>query len=93
MRNDDNGNSGIKLMKDPKSWAMYPMLPVKKISDNHKMPEFGFLLATGKSIVFLKNVFDLDDLGIRTVKDIIEKVDKEEYPSFEDIVKDGWIVD
>lgn len=92
-RKEKEKEEDLKLMKDPTSWAVWPILPVKKISDNGDMPEFGFLLATGKPVVYLKNMFDLQDLGIRTVKEISEKVEGKEYPNFEDIIRDGWIVD
>lgn len=83
----------LKLMKDPTSWAIWPILPVKKIPDNGERQEFGFLLAIGKPIVYLKNMYDLQELGVKTVKDIMEKVEGKEYPGFEGIVDDGWIVD
>jgi nucleoside 2-deoxyribosyltransferase len=92
-RKEKEKEEDLKLMKDPKSWAIRPILPVKKIPDNGEMPEFGFLLATGKPIVYLKNMCDLQELGITTVKEVMEKVEGKEYPSFEGIVNDGWIVD
>ena len=83
----------LKLIKDPKSWHRWPILPVKKITNKGERPEFGFLLAIGKPIVYLKNMYDLIDFGVTTVKEIMEKVEGKEYPSFESIVDDGWIVD
>ena len=84
----------LKLMKDPKSWYRWPILPVKKIPIQiGGRPEFGFLLATGKPIVYLKNMYDLIDLRATTVKEITEKVDGKEYPSFDSIINDGWIID
>ena len=50
-------------------------------------------MAIGKPIVYLKNMYDLIDFGVTTVKEIMEKVEGKEYPSFESIVDDGWIVD
>ena len=83
----------VKLMKDPLSWYRWPILPVKKISDDGGRPEFGFLLAIGKPIVYLRNMYDLMDLGVTTVKEIMEKIEGKEYPSFDSVVDDGWIVD
>lgn len=83
----------LKLMKDPISWYNWPILPVKRMTDNGRSPESGFLLATGKPIVYLKNIFDLHDIGIKSVKEITEKIESREYPSFECIVNDGWMVD
>lgn len=92
-RNEKQKEEDLKLMKDPESWIRWPILPVKKILDDGGRPEFGFLLAIEKPTVFLGNMFDLHDLGVKTVKDIIEKVEGKEYPSFDSIVNDGWIVD
>lgn len=92
-RKEKEKEEDLKLMKDSTYWAIWPILPVKKIPNNGEMPEFGFLLATGKPVVYLKNMFDLQDLGIKTIKEITEKVEGKEYPSFEDIINDGWIVD
>lgn len=83
----------VKLMKDPASWHRWPILPVKKIVGNGERPEFGFLLAMGKPIVYMKNMYGLVDLGVKTVKEIMEKVDGKEYPSFDSIVEDGWVID
>lgn len=82
----------LKLMKDPLLWHRWPILPVKKV-ENGERPKFGFLLAIGKPIVYLKNMYDLQEFGVTTVKEIMEKVESKEYPSFEGIVDDGWIVD
>lgn len=95
-RNEKEKAEDLKLMKDPPSWHRWPILPVKKIPDNGGSggrPEFGFLLAIGKPIVYLKNMYDLQELGVTTVKEIMEKVESKEYPSFDGIVDDGWIVD
>lgn len=83
----------LKLMKDPLSWYRWPILPVKKLVENGERPEFGFLLAIGKPIIYLKNMYDLKDLGITTIKEIMEKVESKEYSSFDSIIDDGWIVD
>ncbi len=91
--NEKEKGEDLKLIKDPLLWRKWPILPVKKISDNGEIPKFGFLLAIGKPIVYLTNMYDLQDLGITTVKEIMEKVDSKEYPNFESIVDDGWIVD
>jgi nucleoside 2-deoxyribosyltransferase len=92
-RKEKEKEEDLKLMKDHTSWAIWSMLPVKKMPDNGEMPECGFLLATGKPIVYLRNMYDLQDMGITTIKEIMEKIDGKDYPSFEDIVNDGWIVD
>jgi hypothetical protein len=95
-KNEKENAEDLKLMKDPLSWYRWPILPVKKIPDNGGSggrPEFGFLLAIGKPIVYLKNMYDLQELGVTTVKEIIEKVAGKEYSSFERIIDDGWIVD
>ena len=92
-RKEKEKEDDLKLMKDPLSWYRWPILPVKKIPDNGERPKFGFLLAIGKPIVYLKNMYDLQELGVTTVKEIMEKVESKEYPSFDSIVDDGWIVD
>ena len=83
----------LKLVKDPKLWYNWPILPLKKLPGNGEIPEFGFLLAIGKPIVYLKNMYDLLDLRVTTIKQIMEKVEGKEYPSFENIIDDEWIVD
>jgi len=92
-RNEKEKEEDLKLMKDPLLWYRWPILPVKKIPDNGERPKFGFLLAIGKPIVYLKNMYDLQELGVTTVKEIMEKVESKEYSSFDSIVDDGWIVD
>jgi hypothetical protein len=92
-RNEKEKAEDLKLMKDPLSWGRWPILPVKKIPDNGERQKVGFLLAIGKPIVYLKNMCDLQELGVTTVKEIMEKVEGKEYPSFEGIVDDGWTVD
>ena len=92
-RNEKEKGEDLKLMKDPLSWYRWPILPVKKILDNGGRPECGFLLVIGKPIVYLKNMYNLQELGVITIKEIMEKVERKEYPSFGGIVDDGWIVD
>lgn len=93
MMDEKEKTEDLKLMKDPQSWRRWPILPVKKLVENGERPKIGFLLAIGKPIVYLKNMYDLKDLGITTVKEIMEKVESKEYSSFDDIVDDGWTVD
>ena len=83
----------LKMMRNPGTWGLWPILPMKKIREKHELPENGFLLATGKSKIYLKNFLELLDLGIKTAKEVDEKIQSKEYLSFEAMIDDGWIVD
>ncbi len=91
-RQEKERQDNLKMMKDPKKWGIWPMLPIKKIKRNEDM-QVGFLLAVGKPIVYLRNFLDLKDLGITNVKEIMEKVPGKEYDSFDSLLDDGWVVD
>ena len=80
----------LKMMKDPDAWAL--LLPMKRVGE-HCITEVGFLRATGKPKLYLRNFMDLRDLGIQTIKEIDGKIPAKEYVSFEEILKDGWIID
>jgi len=82
----------LKMMRDPGSWGLWPILPMKKLGE-HGPNMFGFMLATGKPKLYLRNFLDLQDIGIQTAKEADEKIRAKEYASFEAMIDDGWIVD
>ncbi len=88
MRQDD-----LSMMKNPGKWSRYPILPIKRVNKSGGMPEFGLLLPIKNPVVYLVNMWDLGDLGIKTVADIMSKVKSISYDSFEAILDDGWVVD
>jgi hypothetical protein len=82
----------LKMMKDPDTWTHWPILPMKKVV-GPEMPKMGFMLATGKPVVYLTNMCDLRGLGVSTIQEVMEKVPSKEYASFEKILDDGWKID
>lgn len=88
MRQED-----LDMMKNPGKWYQYPILPVKRVKKSENVPEFGLLLPIKNPVVYLVNMWDLRDLGIRSSADIMNKVKPIAYKSFEAILDDGWVVD
>lgn len=82
----------LKMMKNPDTWGCWPILPMKKV-EGHGPCLVGFLLATGKPKLYLRNFMDLTGMGIRTIKEVDDRIDAKEYESFEDILIEGWVVD
>jgi len=76
----------VKMMKDPGSWPMWPVLPVVK----HAAGSCGILTADGKPIIYLVNMLDLSS-GV--LKDMLVDKPKVEFESFEAIFNAGWEVD
>lgn len=91
-REEKEIQADLKMMKDPGDWACWPLLPMKRVEE-HGDTSVGFLMATGKSKLYLRNFMDLPELGIKSAKEVDEKIPAKEYASFEDILKDGWLVD
>lgn len=83
----------LDMMKNPDTWWRWPILPMKKIEKEEDRPKLGFMLATGRPIVYTRNMYDLKDIGVKTVKEIMEKAPNKEYTGFEEILDDGWQVD
>lgn len=83
----------LSMMKNPGKWRQYPILPIKRMDKSGGMPEFGLLLPIKNPVVYLANMWDLEDLGIKTAGDITSKIKSISYASFEAILDDGWIVD
>lgn len=90
--NEEDKKENLKMMKDPGIWGCWPILPMKKVI-GPGMPKMGFMLATGKPILYLVNMCDLRRIGASTVQEVMEKVPSEEYTSFEKVLDDGWEVD
>lgn len=83
----------LGMMKNPDTWLRWPILPMKKIEKEEERPKLGFMLATGKPIVYTRNMYELAHIGVKTVKEIMENVSNTEYASFEAVLDDGWQVD
>lgn len=90
MDKEEEMQADLKMMKEPDSWPLWPLLPMKKVADTGNP---GFLLATGKPKLYLRNFLELKDIGIRTIGEVDEKIAAKEYTSFEEILDDGWIID
>lgn len=88
MRQDD-----LSMMKNPGKWSQYPILPIKRVDKSGEIPEFGLLLPIKNPVVYLANMWDLGDLGVKDTGDIMKKVKSTVYDSFEAILDDGWVVD
>lgn len=94
-RQEKERQENLSMMKDPKKWRIWPVLPIKKVkSIGNEDLQVGFLLAIGKPIAYLRNFLDLKDIpGITNIKEIMEKVPGKEYDSFDSLLDDGWVVD
>ena len=90
-REEEERQADLEMMKGPDAWACWPLLPMKKVEKHDTV--VGFLMATGKPKLYLRNFMDLHELGIRTAKEVDEKIPAKEYANFEEILNDGWIVD
>ena len=83
--------SDLDMMKNPVSWKQYPFLPIK--SNKTGKLQVGFLYADKKPVIYLENIFNIGEMGIQTIKDLQSKIKFVVYVSFEDILRDEWIVD
>jgi hypothetical protein len=74
----------LAMLNNPELWVHQPMLPVKRYVDGNTVCG---VVCEGMTLVAEANLFlTLDgDLGAK------QKIHR--YESFEEIVKDGWIVD
>lgn len=88
MRQED-----LSRMKNPGKWHQYPILPVKRMNKSGSESEFGLLLPIKNPVVYLVNMWNLGDMGIKNAADIMNKVKPIAYKSFEAILDDGWVVD
>ena len=76
----------LEMMKHPGEWPAWPALPVKHKRDRDGVfPRCGVVFATGKSIVYETNLYNLGP-------DIeVDKLNRTEYPSFEALAEDWWV--
>jgi len=77
----------MNFLKDPNSWPRWPFLPL--VRRNGQKPDYA-VLAESKEFpftLFIVNVFDTE--ALKNLRDAEQLA----YRSFEDIVKDGWVVD
>ena len=81
----------LEGMKNPDIWPQWPVLPVKRHSDE-KGIEVGLIVEKDmkspvESIVYLNNMFSL-----KSWEDL-DKMPNLKYESFEALQADGWVVD
>jgi hypothetical protein len=74
----------LAMMKEKYRWPLEQILPLKKVVGDSV--ELGFLHIKHGPTVFFGCIFGIPE-------DFATKLRKEEFASFEDIVKAGWIVD
>lgn len=81
----------LRRMQSPGQWPQWPYLPIKRRVGDSNWPELGLLVETGIDTppvvmpkVYLTNLFCQEKLT---------DVPTREYPSFEALLDDGWVVD
>lgn len=79
----------VEMMKHSGKWPRSPILPLI----NREKRESALLLATGKPVIYLENIFALAELGVKNITDIQQKVKSTAFNSFEEIFDAGWEVD
>lgn len=79
----------VEMMKHSGKWPRSPILPLV----NREKRESAMLLAIGKPVLYMENVWALAGLGIKSITDIQQKVKSVTFNSFEEIVDAGWEVD
>lgn len=82
----------LERMKAHNDWPMWPVLPIKKRVKNSS-PECAILFADGRPTVIKTGLYALDDLPGKSYAEKFAGLQKQEYPTFEALVADGWEVD
>jgi len=75
----------LRLKQSPKKWTKWPVLPLKRDT------EHGFLGAVGGHLttVFLGNPPNVK----RQLRGALRRFPNIKYETFEEIIKDGWILE
>ncbi len=79
----------IQFLKDQDNWVQWPVCPVKRYK-GHSWPDCGIVVVGGGHTVYEKNMFEL---VTGPIMDQVQGCPKHEYPSFEAMIADGWVVD
>ena len=79
----------LNMINNVDLWSAYPVLPLVRRLQNQPL-ECGFIVASSDPIIYKGNIFGLKNglLGPQLLE--FESV---KYPSFEEILDDGWEVD
>lgn len=75
------------MIRTPDDWPLWPVLPMKRRSQDGTWPEMGFIVDhRGTETIWLGTIYEINT---------ILKADgpKKVYESAEDLVADSWIVD
>jgi hypothetical protein len=84
----DEVAESLAMMQEPNRWPKWPVLPVKRRHDKGG-PECG-LMIEGRPTVYIANMFTLTPGALMPQ---LETTQSFGYPSYNDLVNDGWIVD
>lgn len=79
------------FIRAPKLWPVWPYLPIKRYPKGHSGPECAILVASEHPEpvrVYGINLFD-----IPKSREAFEAAQTHTYPTVEDLLRDGWVVD
>lgn len=83
----------VEMMRTPERWPCWPLLPIKRMIQDHNFPEIGCLI----DIMFAKDLQVYVGMSpyvqVRLQDATSVWPDVVRYASYEDIVADGWVVD
>ncbi len=86
-------NESLSFMKQPLKWPNWPLLPVKRY---HPKIECGIMIdhRSALTTVFIRNLFALEGATGTLTEDFINhSCVKYNYPDYQALVADGWMVD
>lgn len=88
---DNEINENLKTVKCPISWKCWPLLSMTR--GDIKNRELGFMLATGKPVIYIGNMYEIGLFGVMTLRNIMDTSQLVKYDSFDDMINDGWRMD
>ena len=90
-RNEAELQRDLEGMKNPSSWPRWPVLPVKRHTEERGI-EVGILAEQDMTIPVEPVVYQTNMIGLKTWKDVFD-APQLRYDSFEALIADGWVVD
>jgi hypothetical protein len=78
----------LELLKNPKEWTLFPLMPLKRKNKNSGLMEFAFIITPDVTILHLGMYLKIPLEGKH-----IDDFKTKKYTSIEEILNDRWEID
>ena len=88
-----NVGDDLTMLRNPNAWYYRPLCAIKRRVEGSPFPECATILEDEEGMVYLVGMHEIAGLGQKAIKEKLGDAKTSYYDSWEELLKDGWVID